>query len=343
MCRVQHIPPCFIKLSPFYRATTFLKHYHPLPTFLCGGSNYGPGGDSEFTTQNPWGSERTTTAEYYPGETTRTTTQQWTPITTSESSSQPTTTTATTTHLSSTSSSTSTTAVKSTSSASSSSNNTKTIAIAVPVAVVGAAIIAALLFFILRRRRQQRTRSIIPQTNNDNPPVSMGAVPRQVRSPPQRRPQQAANGATWEFAPTNSHDIPFTGPIPGRPVPEETEHIIPTNNQPRNFSPPTTNNHNFHTAATAAAAAGAGTAAAAAAEVPNRDNNTHERSPQSTMPAVWPSPEARLDRPISPFDHPLDDAVSEISRRSYTHARDMDDVSSVSSFEDDERRPAMHR
>ncbi|RDK43466.1 hypothetical protein M752DRAFT_157536 [Aspergillus phoenicis ATCC 13157] len=311
---------------------------------IGGGSNYGPGGDSEFTTQNPWGSERTTTAEYYPGETTRTTTQQWTPITTSESSSQPTTTTATTTHSSSTSSSTSTTAVKSTSSTSSSSNNTKTIAIAVPVAVVGAAIIAALLFFILRRRRQQRTRSIIPQTNNDNPPVSMGAVPRQVRSPPQqRRPQLAANGATWEFAPTNSHDIPFTGPIPGRPVSGETEHIIPTNNQPRDFSPPTTNNHNFHTAATAAAAAGAGTAAAAAAEVPNRDNNSYERSPQPTMPAAWPSPEARLDRPISPFDHPLDDAVSEISRRSYTHARDMDDVSSVSSFEDDERRPAMHR
>ncbi|PYH74395.1 uncharacterized protein BO88DRAFT_9743 [Aspergillus vadensis CBS 113365] len=316
---------------------------------IGGGSNYNPGGESEFTTQDPWGSEHTTTATYYPGETTRTTTQQWTPITTSESSSQPTTATATATHSSSTSSSTSTsTAVKSTSSSGSSSSNNQTIAIAVPVAVVGAAIIALLLFFILRRRRQKRNRATISQTNINQPPVSMGAVPRQVRSPPQQqRPQQAANGATWEFAPTNSHDIPFTGPIPGRPVPQEPEHINPTNNHPRDFSPPSTNNHNFHTAATAAAAAaagaGAGAAAAAAAEVPNRDNNNPERSPQPTMPAAWPSPEARLDRPISPFDHPLDDAVSEISRRSYTHARDMDDVSSVSSFEDDERRPAMRR
>ncbi|PYH35913.1 uncharacterized protein BO87DRAFT_385009 [Aspergillus neoniger CBS 115656] len=276
---------------------------------IGGGSNYNPGGESEFTTQDPWGSEHTTTAKYYPGETTRTTTQQWTPITTT---------------------------VKSTSSSGSSSSNNQTIAIAVPVAVVGAAIIAAILFFILRRRRQKRNRSTLPQTNNNQPPVGMGAVPRQVRSPPQQqRPQQAANGATWEFAPTNSHDIPFTGPIPGRPVPQEPEHMNPTNNHPRDFSPPSTNNHNFHTTATAAAAA--------AAEVPNRDNNNPERSPQPTMPAAWPSPEARLDRPISPFDHPLDDAVSEISRRSYTHPRDMDDVSSVSSFEDDERRPAMRR
>ncbi|OJJ74514.1 hypothetical protein ASPBRDRAFT_63174 [Aspergillus brasiliensis CBS 101740] len=313
-----------------------------------GYSNNGPGGESEYTTQEPWGSEHTTTAEYYPGETTRTTTQQWTPITTSASSSQSTTTTATATQSSSTSTNTSTsTAVKSTSSSGGSSNNTKTIAIAVPVAVVGAAIIAALLFFILRRRRQQRNRSTIPQTNNNNPPVSMGAVPRQIRSPPQRQqPQQAANGATWEFAPTNSHEIPFTGPIPGRPVPPETERTIPTNNQTRDFSPPTTNSHNFHTTAAAAAAAtaAAGAGTAAAAEVSNRNSNNHEGSPQQpTMPAAWPSPEARLDRPISPFDHPLDDAVSDISRRSYTHARDMDDVSSVSSFEDDERRPAMRR
>ncbi|PWY95304.1 hypothetical protein BO94DRAFT_571899 [Aspergillus sclerotioniger CBS 115572] len=267
------------------------------------------------TNEVEWGTTRATTAttEHYPGEST-TTAHQWSPfVTETSTSAQPTTATASTSQSSTTSTTTS-----SASSKSNSSNNTKTIAIAVPVAVVGAAIIAALLFFIFRRRRQrnQHHNQPIPQTD-----MMAVTVPRDIQPPPNR-------SSTWEFAPTNSHDIPFSGPIPGRPI---TTTTPTTTDQPRNLDPTSSTHTNT---------------------LPTEDPLQQEQhlAPTDSRPVITPTIPAWPDqtqpqpqnRPTSPFDHPLDDAVSEISRRS----RDLDDISSVSSFgedDDDERRPAMHR
>ncbi|RAL05495.1 uncharacterized protein BO80DRAFT_137987 [Aspergillus ibericus CBS 121593] len=277
-------------------------------------TNDWPGGGSEYyTTEASSDSHRTTANEY------ATTTDQWGYVVTQYPGESTTTTTTTTATSQSTATSTAT-AVSSksnTNTSSTNTTNTKTIAIAVPVAVVGAVIIASLLFFICRRRRQRN--------RNHNHPIpapqaNMTPVPRDLHPPPNR-------SSTWEFAPTNSHDIPFSGPIPGRPVPQH--------DHPRDLNP----SSSIHTGPITT-------------PIPteNRHLTPNHPPPASVAPAqshpiipptipTWS--EQPRDRPTSPFDHPLDDAVSEISRRS----RDLDDISSVSSFgEDEERRPAMlHR
>ncbi|PYI04136.1 hypothetical protein BO78DRAFT_177155 [Aspergillus sclerotiicarbonarius CBS 121057] len=298
-------------------------------------TNDWPGGGTEhYTTDESWDSRKTTADEYYPtstdksaygataypGEsTTTTTTQQWTPITTDPSTSAQPTTTASTSQSSATSTATSVSSKSNTDSGSTDSSNVKTIAIAVPVAVVGAIIIAALLFFIFRRGRQRNRNRPIPSA----PQVDMVAVPRELQPPPNR-------SSTWEFAPTNSHDLPFSGPIPGRPVPttSQARDLDPTSSNHPLTAPIPTDDHQHHLAPT---------------DPPPPAPAPPEGVAPASRPVISPRipawPEQPRDRPTSPFDHPLDDAVSEISRRS----RDLDDISSVSSFgEDDERRPAMH-
>ncbi|PYH90016.1 hypothetical protein BO71DRAFT_402584 [Aspergillus ellipticus CBS 707.79] len=306
-------------------------------SFGMGEDGYGYGGSTDHqTTEDYWDSETTSaawddsaTTNYWdntatqiiathtkPSEVT-TTTQQWTPVLSTTGSQ--TTTSQTATQASTTSSSTS----SASSNSSGSGNNTKTIAIAVPVAVVGAAIIAGLLFFIMRRRRQRSRNSPPP-----NPQVDMGVVPRQA---------VPRSGNTWEFAPASSHDIPFSGPIPGRPV-----------TQP---------GHSANSSRDLDATSSSQNLTAAAQSTPREpamnDYEEHRKTTAATrtsMPVISPSipvwQDQRHSRPISPFDHPLDDAISEVShisgQRSVAHHRDLDDISSVSSFEDDERRPAIH-
>ncbi|PWY89954.1 hypothetical protein BO70DRAFT_377171 [Aspergillus heteromorphus CBS 117.55] len=328
--------------------------------FGMGEDGYGPGdGTGQQTTEEYWDSRTTLAAWYdsltteYADETTTAmptatdmqtttkhtrpdhgtmmtiTTQQWTTIpsidATTGSISQTTTTTTTTSEATTqaTTMSSSTSSASSNSAGdggSSSGSNTTAIAIAVPVAVVGVAIIAGLLFFLMRRRRQ---RSRIPPPD---PQDNMRTVPRQAG------PQ---NGSTWEFGPASSHDVPFSGPIPGRPV---THHSQSSVDSTRHIDA-SSSSQNLTTAAQSAPD-----------EEPAMQDYSERHEARISMPVisqsipVWQEP--RHDRPTSPFDHPLDDSISEIShmsdpRQSAAHHRDLDDISSVSSFEDDERRPAI--
>ncbi|KAL5366056.1 hypothetical protein BJX96DRAFT_160252 [Aspergillus floccosus] len=80
-----------------------------------------------------------------------------------------------------------------------------------------------------------------------------------------------------------------------------------------------------------------------------REHENLEDAPRGTPVVIAPQRsvtegrESHEERPQSPFDHPLDDAMSDISelsdKRLSAQRRGLDDdVSSVSSFEDDDHR-----
>lgn len=183
------------------------------------------------------------------------------------------------------------------------STNTK-VAIAVPVAVVGAAIIAAIIFFLIRRRRRQRQRT------SQYPTIS---APRMENS-------------SSLFIPAHIEPVPPPPPAPGnqRSMPDEHEALS---------LPP-------H---------------------PSEVGVVQTTPPVPAVVAVpppdleWRTSEERraIGRPQSPFSHPSDhdhedsmSIVSEIHDREgvmrIRAVRD-DDMSSVSSFEDDEPRRSMNR
>ncbi|KAF7128538.1 hypothetical protein CNMCM5793_003326 [Aspergillus hiratsukae] len=197
---------------------------------------------------------------------------------------------------------------------SSGSSNTKTIAIAVPVSVVGAALLFGALFLLLRRRRR-KTR----QKNPSDLAVDMGQTTRASLLP--------QNGTSWTVGHAGSHEIPFEGPFPSQAAPNN--HIQPT--QPYD--------HQINATPRAQPSA---------LPVPTPPPGVTEHR-QTEVGLALPETSAAAagwqagsgDRPRSPFDHPLDDAMSEVSglsdRRGATHSRDLDDISSVSSIGEDER------
>ncbi|RHZ50035.1 uncharacterized protein CDV56_105759 [Aspergillus thermomutatus] len=196
---------------------------------------------------------------------------------------------------------------------SSGSSNTKTIAIAVPVSIVGAALLLGALFLLLRRRRR-KTR----QENPSNLQVDMAQTTRTNLLP--------HNGSSWNVGHAHSHEIPFEGPYPSQAA--STNRVPPT--QPYSHEINETSRSQPSTLSVPAAPAGV----------------TESRQPESgfgrpeTSPVTAGWQAGSEDRPRSPFDHPLDDAMSEVSglsdRRGATHSRDLDDISSVSSISDDE-------
>ncbi|PYH49486.1 uncharacterized protein BP01DRAFT_352958 [Aspergillus saccharolyticus JOP 1030-1] len=223
-----------------------------------------------------------------------------------------------------------------TSSAKSTTSNTKTLAIAIPVAIVGAAIILGLLFFLLSRRRRRRRGRILASTSQ----VDVVTVPRQpiLPQPQQHSPRslQSAQATPWGLGSTNNtHNIPFTGPIPYSSL---DHHPTPTA-QSRSLE--TTDSHHNLTA-------GIDTTIEQPPPYSTRPEPAGTSIPSTTVMTGGGAPSrqsSRRERPTSPFDHPLDDTVSEISRYSrgpsLVHRASLDEISSVSSMGDDERRPAM--
>ncbi|EAW22189.1 uncharacterized protein NFIA_008660 [Aspergillus fischeri NRRL 181] len=203
---------------------------------------------------------------------------------------------------------------------SSGSSNTKTIAIAVPVSVVGAALLLGALFLLLRRRRR-KTR----QENPSDLQVDMAQATRTNLLP--------QNGTPWNVGHARSHEILFDGPYPSQTA--SNDHIPIRPAQSSNHQINTTPRSQPPTLSIPTPPAGV----------------TEHRQPEgglglpetSPVTAGWRA--GSEDRPRSPFDHPLDDAMSEVSglsdRRGATHSRDLDDISSVSSIGDDE--PATRR
>ncbi|KAH1460838.1 hypothetical protein KXX13_007520 [Aspergillus fumigatus] len=202
---------------------------------------------------------------------------------------------------------------------SSGSSDTKTIAIAVPVSVVGAALLIGALFLLLRRRRRKTQ-----QENPSDLQVDM-AQPTRTNLLPQ-------NDTPWNGH-ARSHEILFDGPYPSQTA--SNDHIPIRPAQPFNHQINMTPRSPPPTLSVPTSPAGV----------------TEHRQPEvglglpetSPVTAGWRA--GSVDRPRSPFDHPLDDAMSEVSglsdRRGATHSRDLDDISSVSSIGDDE--PATRR
>ncbi|PKX93650.1 uncharacterized protein P174DRAFT_420240 [Aspergillus novofumigatus IBT 16806] len=201
---------------------------------------------------------------------------------------------------------------------SSGSSNTKTIAIAVPVSVVGAALLLGALFLLLRRRRR-KTR----QEDPSDLQVDMAHTTRTNLLP--------QNGTPWNVGHARSHEILFDGPYPSQAA--SNDHIPPS--QPYNHQINATPRSQPPTLSVPTPPAGV----------------SEHRQPEGGLGLPETSPvtpgwrAGSEDRPRSPFDHPLDDAMSEVSglsdRRGATHSRDLDDISSVSSIGDDE--PATRR
>ncbi|OJK04627.1 hypothetical protein ASPACDRAFT_38190 [Aspergillus aculeatus ATCC 16872] len=226
-----------------------------------------------------------------------------------------------------------TTSSTSTSSASSSNgSNTETLAIAIPVAVAGAAIILGLLFFLRRRRRRVRGH-VIPSTSQ----IDVITVPRQpiLPQPQQNLPRSQPPQATpWGFTNASTHNIPFTGPIPYDTSNHSSDRLATS--QPRGLNAPASQ-HSL--------TPGINTTL----EQPPPYSRHPERAEAQVSPVTSAGVPSRQvsgrERPTSPFDHPLDDTVSEISRYSrgpsLVHRASLDEISSVSSIGDDERRPAM--
>ncbi|EAW07175.1 uncharacterized protein ACLA_018790 [Aspergillus clavatus NRRL 1] len=186
-------------------------------------------------------------------------------------------------------------------------NTARTIAIAVPVSVVGAALLFGALFFFLRRRRR-RTRPEISSSSHID--VSQST----------RANLLSLNGSSWGVGQTRS-PTPFEVPLPSATASTDRfstiqpyPHHAPASPTPRSLTFPLP------------------ASPATQAEQPGQ----HQTPPSAAE--VSPASE---HRPGSPFDHPMDDAMSEVSRlsdrRESVHDRDLDDdVSSVSSISDDE-------
>ncbi|PYH83101.1 hypothetical protein BO82DRAFT_45938 [Aspergillus uvarum CBS 121591] len=234
---------------------------------------------------------------------------------------------------STTTSFTSTSSASSSSSSSSSNNNTRTLAIAIPVAVAGTAIIFGLLLFLLRRRRRRLRGHAIPSASQ----VDVVTVPRQpiLPQPQQNLPRSPPPQATpWGFTNASTHNIPFTGPMPYDTSNHSSDHLATS--QSRSLDAPASQ-HSL--------TPGINTTL----EQPPPYSRHPERAEVDISPVTStdvPSRQvSRRERPTSPFDHPLDDTISEISRYSrgpsLVHRASLDEISSVSSMGDDERRPAM--
>ncbi|RAH76193.1 hypothetical protein BO86DRAFT_27550 [Aspergillus japonicus CBS 114.51] len=241
--------------------------------------------------------------------------------------------TATQTTIPSPTTSTTTSSTSTSSASSSSSSNTKTLAIAIPVAVAGAAIILGLLLCLLRRRRRRLRGHAIPSTSQ----VDVVTVPRQpiLPQPQQNLPRSPPPQATpWGFTNASTHNIPFTGPMPY----DTSNHLSDrlATSQSRSLDAP---------ASQPSLTPGINTTL----EQPPPYSRHPERAEADISPVTGtdvPSRQvSRRERPTSPFDHPLDDTISEISRYSrgpsLVHRASLDEISSVSSMGDDERRPAM--
>ncbi|KAF7179101.1 hypothetical protein CNMCM7691_008030 [Aspergillus felis] len=200
---------------------------------------------------------------------------------------------------------------------SSGSSNTKTIAIAVPVSVVGAALLLGALFLLLRRRGR-KTR----QENPSNLDVDMAQATRTNLLP--------HNGIPWNVGHARSHEIHFDGPYPSQAA--SNEHI------------PEAQPYNQINAAPRSQPATLSVPTPPAAVTEHRQPEGGFGLPE-TSPVTAGLRAGSEDRPRSPFDHPLDDAMSEVSglseRRGVTHSHDLDDISSVSSIGDHE--PATRR
>ncbi|KAL2824942.1 hypothetical protein BDW59DRAFT_81233 [Aspergillus cavernicola] len=177
------------------------------------------------------------------------------------------------------------------------SNNTK-IAIAVPVSIVGAIIIGAILFFLLRRRKRQQRQT---QPVISTPQLETSSS---VFLPAQIQPVPAP------LAPLNRRPVPQGPPL----YTEQPDSSMPADPESTAIPP-----------ATAAAAAAATTT--------------------TTRDLEWRTSEERGGgRSRSPFDHPHDNDADRLSIISVVSDREAmmrsrghrdDDLSSVSSFEDD--------
>jgi hypothetical protein len=139
------------------------------------------------------------------------------------------------------------------------------------------------------------------------------------------------NGTPWNVGHARSHEILFDGPYPSQAA--SNDHIPPS--QPYNHQINATPRSQPPTLSVPTSPAGI-----TEDRQPEGGSGLPETSP---VTAGWRA--GSEDRPRSPFDHPLDDAMSEVSglsdRRGATHSRDLDDISSVSSIGDDE--PATRR
>ncbi|KAE8335052.1 hypothetical protein BDV24DRAFT_171708 [Aspergillus arachidicola] len=192
-----------------------------------------------------------------------------------------------------------------------------TIAIAVPVSVVGLALFAGLLFFFLKRRRQEK--KLVSASN-----------PSLVYAAPKREP-------SWGDYDSTPRERTSFGIMAQRPIPHS--HTLTPDTQSLNRElrpPPSADSRNGvrgrFTEQVHSIYAPDGSPMALTAE-----NMSHheQHTPRSS---AWP---------LSPFGDPVninnnDDAGSVVSRLSdrpgATQNRDMDDVSSISSIDDNERR-----
>ncbi|KAF9887412.1 Mucin-12 [Aspergillus nanangensis] len=265
------------------------------------------------TQTTSWSSE-TTTANPFSVTSSSTTSESNT------SSSQPTTTTSLATTTPSEVSSTNTTSDETSEDTGGGGGlpTTTKVAIAVPIAVVGAAIVAAILFLVFKRRRRQRQHQL-------QKAILTPSHTEMNLAPPLH------NNYSWVSSPRASQSTSF-GPIPRRPdtLPAPQIHVQDEEGRSRGQTP-------VQSRFTEHENSPPGTAA-----MVGQNAVEEERRPTTTTTTA-----SRGDRSPSPFDDPLDDDamsdISEISGRGGGTGRHRgndvdDDVSSVSSFEDDEDR-----
>ncbi|KAG2421064.1 hypothetical protein HFD88_000680 [Aspergillus terreus] len=197
---------------------------------------------------------------------------------------------------------------------------TTKVAIAVPVAVVGTIVLAALIFFLLKRRQRKQPKNVLSSPSQTEMNLGPASSHQQSRALWTSVPQPAENSAAFAAA-----------SIPRRPVPQTGDQEIPAQGPGRRGM-----------------SSESGRGQSRFIEHENLDD-VPRGAP--VVIAAQRSVEQRpgtgqchsQGRPQSPFDHPLDDAMSDISelsdKRLSSQRRGLDDdVSSVSSFEDDDHR-----
>lgn len=196
-----------------------------------------------------------------------------------------------------------------------SGNNTKKLAVSitVPIVVVLLAILALVVFLVRRRRRRRAEKAATSSSEVDSPGNGNGVSHLQF------------NGQSWDIMPTPSHDVPFTGPIPRKPVPQVSQ--VPADEP---YSPvPRSRSHTLQDTSSQNSARGVDPPVAEGRQLPLIDTNI----------AAMEAKEANGSRSRSTLDDPENDAVSDISDRSDgrvdSRARDRGDISPVSSISED--------